>query len=85
MIPQWDFWVINVILLISVTYLVSKCVAHLRFNIGKKWVWSGSLVALYIGCMATSLGFNFLSNQKIVLANDMKNPPELCQIESGWV
>jgi hypothetical protein len=84
MIPQWDFWVIILILLVFVTYLVSKCVAHLRLNIGRKWVWSGSLVALYLACMTASLAFNFAYNQQITLAKDMKNPPELCQIESGW-
>lgn len=84
MIPQWDFWLFILVLLILVTYLVSKCVVHLRFNVGKKWAWSGFLVALYLGCMLASLGFNSFSNQQITLAKDMKNPPGNIQIESGW-
>jgi flagellar biosynthesis protein FlhB len=84
MIPQWDFWLFILVLLILVTYLVSKCVVHLRFNVGKKWVWSGFLVALYLGCMVASLGFNYFSNQQITFAKDMKNPLEKFQIESGW-
>ncbi len=84
MIPQWDFWLISVALLILVTYLVSKCVVHLRINFSKKWVWSITLIALYLGCMMASLGFNFLSSQQIALAKDMKKPTKHSQIGSGW-
>ena len=84
MIPNGRFWIYEVLMMISIIYLIACGVSRLRSSFGKKWLAISICIFGYLFCVVISTANHFASDQLNSLAFSLSNPVDLAPITKDW-